>query len=282
MNVGELLAAAELPDSDTATLDAELLLAHCLGRNRSYLRAFAEREVDAEDERKFRELLARRARGEPVAHLLGVREFWSLTLEVDASTLIPRPDTERLVEIVLELFDDALELCDEESRAVLDLGTGTGAIALALASERPTWSVCGIDRSQDAVALAKRNAQKLQLQPVEFIQSNWFAELDASRRFDLIVSNPPYIAVDDPHLAQGDVRFEPHTALVAGHNGLADIELIVAQAPSWLHTGGWLLLEHGWQQAAAVRALLQQHGFVEVQSWRDYGDNERVTGGRRP
>lgn len=275
MNVSELLATVDLPGSDTPALDAELLLAFCLGRNRSYLRAFGERVVDAATEDQFRELLQRRAAGEPVAHLLGAREFWSLALDVDASTLIPRPDTERLVEI-------ALELCDERSCTVLDLGTGTGAIALALASERPVWQVCGVDRAADAVALAQRNAQKLSLQRVEFMQSNWFAAIDTTRRFDLIVSNPPYIAADDPHLAQGDVRFEPRSALVADRNGLADIEQIVAQSPQWLHAGGWLLLEHGWQQAAEVRVLLQQHGFIDVQSWRDYGDNERVTGGRRP
>jgi release factor glutamine methyltransferase len=274
MNIGELLASASLPDSDTPLLDAELLLAHCLGRNRSYLRAFAEREVDVEAERKFRALLARRARGEPVAHLIGLREFWSLPLDVDASTLIPRPDTERLVEV-------ALQLCDDKSRSVLDLGTGSGAIALALASERPAWSVCGVDRSPDAVALAQRNAHKLTLQRIEFIESDWFAAIESSRRFDLIVANPPYIAADDPHLVQGDLRFEPRTALVAESDGLADIALIAAQAPAWLNGDGWLLLEHGWQQAAAVRALLQRYGFVDVQSWRDYGDNERVTGGRR-
>ncbi len=275
MTIAELLAAADLPDSDTPALDAELLLAHCLGRNRSYLRAFGERMVDEAAESQFRELLKRRVAGEPVAHLLGVREFWSLALDVDASTLIPRPDTERMIEV-------ALELCDEQPRTVLDLGTGTGAIALALASERPAWQVCGVDCAAEAVALARRNAQKLSLQRVEFMQSNWFAAIDATRRFDLIVSNPPYIAADDPHLMQGDVRFEPRSALVAERNGLADIEQIAAQSPQWLQAGGWLLLEHGWQQAAEVRALLQQRGFVDVQSWRDYGDNERVTGGRRP
>lgn len=275
MTIAELLAAADLPDSDTPALDAELLLAHCLGRNRSYLRAFGELAVDAATADQFRQLLQRRAAGEPVAHLLGVREFWSLALDVDASTLIPRPDTERLVEV-------ALELCDEKSCDVLDLGTGTGAIALALASERPAWRVCGVDRAFEAVALAQRNAQKLSLQRVDFMQSDWFAAIDTTRHFHLIVSNPPYIAADDPHLAQGDVRFEPHSALVADRNGLADIEQIVAQSPQWLRAGGWLLLEHGWQQAAEVRALLQQHGFIDVQSWRDYGVNERVTGGRRP
>lgn len=273
MTIAELLAAADLSDSDTPALDAELLLAHCLGRNRSYLRAFGERVVDEYAVNQFRQLLQRRAAGEPVAHLLGVREFWSLPLDVDASTLIPRPDTERMVEV-------ALALCDDKPHAVLDLGSGTGAIALALASERPAWQVCGVDRSAEAVTLAQRNARKLSLQRVEFAQSDWFSALDTGRRFDLIVSNPPYIAADDPHLAQGDVRFEPHTALVAQRNGFADLELIVAQSPQWLNVGGWLLLEHGWQQAAEMRTLLQQHGFIDVQSWRDYGDNERVTGGR--
>jgi release factor glutamine methyltransferase len=272
LNIGELLSSAALPDSDTARLDAELLLAHCLGRDRSHLRAFAEREVDANTERRFRELLARRARGEPVAHLLGVREFWSLALEVDASTLIPRPDTERLVEV-------ALSLAPARAIDVLDLGTGTGAVALALASERPQWRVTGVDHSVQAVALAERNRARLGIANARFLVSDWFSAFDTKARFDLIVGNPPYIAADDPHLLEGDVRFEPRSALVAGDDGLADIDTIIERARGFLAPGGTLLLEHGWRQGEAVRERFAGCGYGGIRSWRDHGGNERVSGG---
>lgn len=272
MTIAELLSSASLPDSETPRLDAELLLAHCLGRDRSHLYAWPEREVSADVEARFRQLLARRTAGEPVAHLTGEREFWSLPLAVDASTLIPRPDTERLVEV-------ALEIADPRPLDVLDLGTGSGAIALALARERPGWRVTGVDMSADAVALAERNRASLSIANARFVRSDWFSALGVER-FDLIVGNPPYIAPDDSHLDQGDVRFEPRSALVAGEGGLADIRHIVTAARDFLVPGGWLLLEHGWQQGAAVRALLAAAGFDEVASWRDYGDNERLSGGR--
>lgn len=270
--LAELLASAELPDSDTARLDAELLLCHAIGKPRTYLRTWPERQPDAEQLRRFEQLLSQRRRGVPIAYLLGEQGFWSLQLEVSASTLIPRPDTERLVEV-------ALEVGPEGAAQVLDLGTGTGAIALALAVERPQWQLTGVDRIAEAVALAQRNARRLQIGNAHFEQSDWFGVL-AGRRFDVIVSNPPYIAADDPHLQQGDVRFEPGSALVSGADGLDDIRVLVSQAPSHLHTAGWLLFEHGWQQADAVAQLLREQGFEQVQSWRDLGDQQRVTGGQ--
>lgn len=269
-----LLASAELPDSPSARLDAELLLAHVLGKPRSYLRTWPEREPSAAQCAAFAALLARRRSGEPVAYLLGRQGFWSLELEVAPHTLIPRPDTELLVE-------NALALGPAGPARVLDLGTGTGAIALALACERPAWQLLGVDRVAEAVRLAERNRDRLKLDNARFLESLWFAAL-GGEKFQLIVGNPPYIAADDPHLVQGDVRFEPASALVAGRDGLDDIREIIAQAPAHLEAGGWLLLEHGFDQAAAVRALFAVRGFTAVDSRRDLGGHERITLGRWP
>jgi release factor glutamine methyltransferase len=270
--IESLLASAELPDSPTPRLDAELLLAHALGKSRSYLHTWPERELEAEPLERYQAMLARRQAGEPVAYILGQQGFWSLELEVAAHTLIPRPDTELLVETVLALLPAT-------PAALLDLGTGTGAIALALASERPAWRLTGVDRVAEAVALAERNRARLKLSNANFVASHWFSAL-AGQRYQLIVSNPPYIAADDRHLAEGDVRFEPSSALVAGADGLDDIRLIIAQAPGYLESGGWLLLEHGFDQAAAVRELLAARGFVAVESRRDLGGHERISLGR--
>lgn len=269
-----LLKSADLPDSPSAKVDAEWLLAEALGKSPSYLRTWPEREVPPEVAARFLDDLARRRAGEPVAYILGRQGFWSLELEVAPHTLIPRPDTELLVET-------ALQLLPGEPARVLDLGTGTGAIALALAAERPAWQVTGVDRIAEAVALALRNAQRLRLGNAQFYESHWFSAL-AGQRFQLIVSNPPYIPSNDPHLVQGDLRFEPHSALIAGVDGLDDLRLIIDQAPAHLESAGWLLLEHGYDQAAAVRALLTAGGFEEVQSRRDLGGHERISLGRRP
>ena len=270
--IQSLLDSAELPASPTARLDAELLLAAVLGKPRSYLRTWPEHEPGAEQLAAFAALLERRRMGEPVAYILGHQGFWSLDLEVAPHTLIPRPDTELLVET-------ALQLAPATPQRVLDLGTGSGAIALALASERGGWQVIGVDRIAEAVALAERNRQRLKLGNAEFLQSSWFDGL-AGERFGLILSNPPYIAADDRHLGEGDVRFEPLSALVAGVDGLDDIRQIIAQAPRHLQGGGWLLLEHGYDQAEAVRELLAAAGFTAVDSRRDLGGHQRISLGR--
>lgn len=264
-----LLNEAQLPDSPSARLDAELLLAAALGKPRSFLRTWPERVVSREANDLFDRYLARRVAGEPVAYILGRQGFWSLDLEVAPHTLIPRPDTELLVETALALLPAA-------PARVLDLGTGTGAIALALACERLSWQVLGVDRIPEAVALAERNRERLRLANVAFRASHWFSAVDGER-FSLIVSNPPYIPNTDPHLKQGDVRFEPSSALVSGQDGLDDIRLIIEQAPNHLENGGWLMLEHGFDQPDAVRDLLLSRGFTAVESRRDLGGHERIS-----
>lgn len=263
--------------SDTARLDLELLLCHILERNRTWLYTWPEHLLSESQQLEFERLLARRLAGEPLAHITGRREFWSLSLQVDASTLIPRPDTESLVEATLECF--AADSSDQ-SRTLLDLGTGTGAVALALASEKPQWRLLGLDLSPAAVELAERNRTELKLGNAAFLQSDWFSALAPSDRFDAVVSNPPYIAPEDPHLGQGDLRFEPQSALVAEAEGLADLLWIIDQAPVYLKPGGWLLLEHGWEQGPQVRQLLIQAGFISVETLRDLGDRERISRGR--
>ncbi|WP_411358734.1 peptide chain release factor N(5)-glutamine methyltransferase [Pseudidiomarina salilacus] len=264
-------AQQRILNSETPRLDAEVLLAHVLQQTRSYLHTWPERELSQTQVAAYDQLIAARAKGQPVAHLLGEREFWSLPLQVNASTLIPRPDTEVLVETCLHLAIAA-------QASVLDLGTGTGAIALALKSERPQWHVSAVDSAAGAVALARLNAEHLALE-VQIAQSDWFAQL-SQQRFDLIVSNPPYIAADDPHLQQGDVRFEPLSALVAAATGFADLQRIIDQAPNYLNKGGWLVLEHGWQQAERCREMFIERGFHAVESRRDYANLDRITLGR--
>ncbi len=270
--VAELLAQANLPDSPTRALDAELLLAHALDKPRSFLRTWPEYQPEPQRLEIFHRLMDRRRAGEPVAYLLGAQGFWSLDLMVNDATLIPRPDTERLVEL-------ALELGPHGRGRVLDLGTGTGAVALALASERHEWDIIAADLVPAAVALAERNRARLALSNVRLITSDWFAALGAEQ-FDLIVSNPPYIAAEDPHLRRGDVRYEPASALVSGTDGLDAIRHIVQRAPDFLRTEGWLLLEHGWQQADAVRALLAERGFIRTQAWLDLAGRQRISGGQ--
>jgi release factor glutamine methyltransferase len=270
--IASLLRGAELPDSPTARLDIELLLAAALGKSRSYLHTWPERIVTSEAASTFSAYLERRRSGEPVAYILGQQGFWKLDLEVAPHTLIPRPETELLVET-------ALELLPVDTAQVLDLGTGTGAIALALANERPHWQVTAVDRIDEAVALAERNRQRLHLDNARVLASHWFDALEGER-FQLIISNPPYIADADPHLIAGDVRFEPASALVAGKDGLDDLRLIIAQAPAHLTPGGWLLLEHGYDQAAAVRELLAKHDFEQIESRDDLGGHERISLGR--
>ena len=229
--------------------------------------------LTTEQTKQFHELLSRRKNGEPIAHIIGQREFWSLSFDVNNSTLIPRPDTELLVETVLELFSGDKS---ETLRYCLDLGTGTGVIALALANEKKSWNILGVDQSPAAIELAEKNRQKFQLENVELKISNWFSNID-NQQFDVIVSNPPYIDPQDPHLFQGDLRFEPLTALIADEKGLADIKHIIHHAKKYLISPGWLVLEHGYDQAEAAQNLLIENGYSNIQTRKDYGENDRVT-----
>lgn len=264
--------------SDSARLDVELILCHVLQKNRTWLFTWPDKLLSAEQQQQFANYFQRRQSGEPIAHILGQREFWSLPLYCDNSTLIPRPDTELLVEACLQLFAQDQP---QQPRRLLDLGTGTGAIALALASEQPQWQLLGVDQSSAAIGLAEKNRAHLGFANVQLQQSDWFAQIAPGETFDAIVSNPPYIDAQDPHLQQGDVRFEPRSALVAAKQGLADIDTILAQAPGYLRPAGWVLLEHGHRQGEAVRALFVRYGYGQIQTRRDLGGNERVTLGQR-
>jgi release factor glutamine methyltransferase len=276
--VGDLLAesAAGLADraGDGARAEAEILLAHCLGCDRTALWARPETAVPSAVAAACRALARRRAAGEPVAYLVGHRGFWTLELEVTPAVLIPRPETELLVEQVLAAFpaDAAVRL--------VDLGTGSGAIALAVAAERPCWEILATDAAADALAVARRNAARLGLAAVAFRLGNWTQACRPGERFSVIVSNPPYVAEGDPHLAEGDLPWEPRAALVAGPDGLDAIRRLVAAAPAHLAPGGWLLLEHGADQGAAVRAILAGAGLDAVHTVRDLAGLERVSGGR--
>ena len=268
-----LQRATELSESDSPRLDLEVLLCHLLGKSRAWLYTWPEHPLEESEQSKFDALVKRRIAGEPVAHLTGSREFWSLPLKVNRSTLIPRPDTEVLVETVLEL-------CPQAEARALDLGTGTGAIALALASEKKRWQITAVDTMPAAVALAEENRQRLGFGNVEILRSDWFSSL-REQQFDVIVSNPPYIDTQDPHLREGDVRFEPLSALVAEEQGLADIRRIAADARSFLAQNGLLAVEHGWEQGKAVRNVFTELGYVEVETRLDYAGRERITLGRK-
>lgn len=270
-SVQELLRRTRELPGDSPSRDLEILLGHCLGKSRTWLYTWPETELDPPALAQFESLLQRRAAGEPVAYLVGQREFWTLLLSVNETTLIPRPETETLVEWALEL-----PLSPEAS--VLDLGTGTGAIALALASERSGWAVSGLDANEGAVALARENGINNRLAAVCFQQSDWYTAV-AGQRYDLLVSNPPYIEQSDPHLSRGDVRFEPASALVAAEAGLGDLRAIVSGAPVHLTPDGWLLLEHGYEQGESVRALLSNEGFGSITTRADLSGNERISGG---
>jgi release factor glutamine methyltransferase len=269
--VRELLCAdTDFTDGD-ARRDAEILLSHCLGRSRAWLYTWPENEVAVECAQRFRQLLAQRRSGEPVAYLVGEREFWTLSLSVNRDTLIPRPETETLV-------NWALELSLPDNASVLDLGTGTGAIALAVASARPGWDVTAVDASEAALQVARANGVRNALQRVSFLHSDWYAAVQG-RRFHALMANPPYVDCSDPHLARGDLRFEPRSALVSDEGGLADLRQLVAGAPVHLRDGGWLLLEHGFDQAHAVRAMLRDAGFDRVDTRCDLEGRERISGG---
>ncbi|MCV6588154.1 MAG: peptide chain release factor N(5)-glutamine methyltransferase [Marinobacterium sp.] len=278
MRIDQALAvSAQLEGlSDSPKLDVELLLCAVLDKPRSYLFTWPDKTLTDIQLQRFNACVQRRLTGEPIAHIVGHTGFWTLQLDVSADTLIPRPETELLVELALAKLP--VQPCQ-----VADLGTGTGAIALALASERPQDQVVGCDRIAAAVALAEHNRRRLQLHNVRFCEGSWFEPLATCFEpgsFELIVSNPPYIDPQDPHLVQGDVRFEPASALTAADAGMADIRHIASQARHWLKAGGWLMFEHGYDQGPVSTQLLQTLGYTNVETVKDYGARDRVTLGR--
>lgn len=254
--------------TDSPKLDAELLLADALQRDRTYLFTWSDRTLSDSEQQAFAQRLQLRLDGQPVAHIIGHREFWGLTLKVTADTLIPRPDTETLIEAVLDLKLP-------QKADILDMGTGTGAIALAIKSERPQANVNALDLSLKALSVAKENAANHHLD-ITFHHSSWFENM-SEQSFDCIVTNPPYIEECDPHLSQGDVRFEPITALTSGEDGLDDIRLIIRQAKSFLNPDGWLVIEHGYNQAQAVKTLFMENGYKDYQLKIDLGGNPRIS-----
>jgi release factor glutamine methyltransferase len=256
----------------TARIEVQMLLQHVLGVSRAHLLAHPEHELTEEQAAPYRAMLKRRLAGEPLAYILGEREFYGLRFKVTPATLIPRSDTELLVDLALQ------RIPREGGCRVLDLGTGSGAIALSIAHTRPNAEVTAVDASSAALEVALFNTRRLELKNVRLVQSHWFDSL-AGERFDVIASNPPYIAAGDAHLSQGDVRFEPREALVSGMDGLDDIRHIIAGAREHLNSHGWMLLEHGYDQAAQVRSLMRQSGFASVFSARDLAGIERVSAG---
>lgn len=273
-SVAECLKLSTLLESvsDTARLDVELLLAHALKKDRAWLYTWPKKEIDQETLKFFETLFERRQDGEPIAYIIGEKAFWSLDLLVNNTTLIPRPETELLVEL-------ALEKLPQGKVNVLDLGCGTGAIALAIAKERPEALVFGVDLVPEAVVLAKENAKRNNLDNVKFLQSNWFSNIP-KEKYDLIVSNPPYIDASDSHLNQGDVRFEPHSALISPDEGYADLKTIIQQAQMYLKEGAWLLVEHGWHQAERVRTIFSENRYNNTATAKDLAGNERVSFGK--
>jgi len=260
--------------SDSARLDAELLIAHALAIPRARFISNPEHELSQQELDRISALILRRSGGEPVAYILGHKHFWDLDLMVTPDVLIPRPDTELLVEAALELFTEGKEI------NLLDLGTGSGAIAIALARAKPEWHVSATDDSRAALAIALENAETYRLHNLSLLQSHWFEKLPPEKSYDLILSNPPYIPEADPHLQQGDVRFEPRQALVAGSDGLDAIRHLIPASKAYLKPDGWLMLEHGYDQGDAVRELFARHGYQDIQQKKDLGGHVRVTLGR--
>jgi len=258
--------------SDSARLDAEVLLCSVLEKNRSYLMTWPEKKLSEDQLKHFQELLEQRLQGNPIAHITGHKEFWSLDLKISKNTLIPRPETELLVEQVLEQFPAVT------NKKLLDLGTGSGAIALAIASERPHWEITATDQSASALNIAQENAQRLDITNIEFKQGSWYQAV-AEKKFDIIASNPPYIVNTDPHLKLGDVRFEPLSALASGTDGLDDINEITIQAKQHLNQGGFLIIEHGYDQQTAVNDIFNKAGFNNVTQTLDLSNNPRNTFG---
>jgi release factor glutamine methyltransferase len=272
--VRSLLASHDALASDDARRESEILLGHALGKSRAWLYAHGDEEISRDAAEMFQLLSAQRLAGTPIAYLAGHREFWTLDLVVTPAVLIPRPETELLVELAL------LHIPQSKKVDIVDLGTGSGAIALSIARERPLAHLVATEVSEEALAVARINAERLDIRNVEFLRSDWFGSLNRNM-FDVIVSNPPYIASNDNHLSQGDLRFEPRGALASGIDGLDSIREIVRTAPEHLKPGGDLLMEHGFDQGAAVRELFAQSGFVDISTSRDGEARERVTRGRK-
>lgn len=271
--------------SDSARLDAEVLLAYSLNKNRTWLITWPDKELNEDEEQVFNRLLERRVNGEPIAHITGSREFWSLDLSVSKDTLIPRPETELMIEEILNFYPETLGI------NCLDLGTGSGAIALALASERPDWKITATDQSVAALNIAKQNASQLKLNNITFLNGSWFEAFSALntqrspelvQAFDIIASNPPYIPRSDPHLSQGDVRFEPISALASGDDGLDDIRLICQQAQKHMKSGALLIIEHGFDQKAELHEIFMDSGYKNIQQFSDLSKNPRLTCGIKP
>jgi release factor glutamine methyltransferase len=276
---GRITVRRALVQSGLVPVDAQVLLGHVLGKGRAWLAAHGDDSLGREDADAFLALARRRREGEPVGYLTGIREFWGLPLAVSPAVLLPRPETETVVELALA------RLPPEHEARVLDLGTGSGAIALAIARERPHAHVLATDTSMAALDVARDNARRLGLANVEFLQSDWYACVPAMWRgapFDLVASNPPYVAHGDPHLGEGDLRFEPATALTPGGDGLDALRRIVAGAGSHLAAGGTLVVEHGYDQSDAVRALFRAAGFVDIAATRDLAGIPRAVAGRTP
>jgi release factor glutamine methyltransferase len=276
MNIQQSLQQAShrlAESSPSATLDAQVLLCHVLQCNSAHLAAWPEKNLSDSDEEKFHALIQQRAQGVPVAHLTGQREFWSLNFSVDDSTLIPRPETETLIEFIFSHY------ADREHLRMLDLGTGSGAIAIAVAKEKPGWQITASDIAAPALKLARRNSERLQAENISFMQSDWFQNISA-KDFDLIVSNPPYIAADDPHLSQGDVRFEPATALVSGSSGMDAIEHICLHAKNHLAKNGWLIVEHGYNQKQQVADCFIKNGYAQLTQQQDLSGHIRMSAGK--
>ncbi len=273
--IRDAIAILKHSQNDSARLDAELLLASVLDVDRTWLRTWPEKMLSPDQQQMFEARLQRRQKGEPVAYILGQRDFWTLRLAVTTETLIPRPETELLVE-------QALARIPENARwTVLDLGTGSGAIALAAAKERPRCKLIATDRSLAALSIARQNAERNAIDNIHFLASNWLAGFARAFQADMILSNPPYIMEGDPHLSSGDVRFEPHTALAAGIEGLDDLQNILSTAKAHLKPGGWLLLEHGYQQQAALATGLAQQGYQSICCYHDYASQPRLSLGQR-
>ena len=277
MNIQQALQQASQALSETSSsahLDAQVLLTHILQCNTAHLAAWPEKKLSEEQASRYLQLVQQRKKGVPVAHLTGHREFWSLNFSVNSSTLIPRPETETLIEFILEKFND------KEDLKLLDMGTGTGAIAISIAREKPEWKIFASDISEQALNLAVQNSENHQTSNITLIHSDWFNDI-TDHDFDIIISNPPYISDDDPHLSEGDVRFEPQSALTSGETGMDDIEHLCSRAKDHLVNNGWLIVEHGYNQKQQVADCFSENGYTDIEQKQDLSGHTRMTAGER-